>query len=91
MTSDKESRSDRDDSREPETVESGSTIGNRGEPSAKTIPNRRPDDERLSANETQSSGTGKASERLQGREDEWPHGHREGNVPPREEGMVPPR
>jgi hypothetical protein len=71
-------------------IEPGSTIGNRGEPSAETIPDLQPDDERLSANEAKSSGAGKASVRVQGRDDEWPHGHREGDVPAREEGMEAP-
>jgi len=71
-------------------IEPGSTIGNRGEPSAETIPDLQPDDERLSANEAKSSGAGKASGRVQGRDDEWPHGHREGDVQPREEGMEAP-
>ncbi|TMB81919.1 MAG: hypothetical protein E6J39_09965 [Chloroflexi bacterium] len=74
----------------PPEVEPGSTIGNRGEPSAETIPDLQPDDERLSANEAKSSGAGKASGRVQGRDDEWPHGHREGDVQAREEGMEAP-
>lgn len=62
----------------------GSTVGNRGEPSAETVPNQQPDDERLSATDAQSSGEGKAEERVQGRDDEWPHGRRSGGIPPRQ-------
>jgi hypothetical protein len=68
----------------------GSTIGNRGEPSAETIPDLRPDAERVSAAETRSSGEGKAADRLQGRDDEWPPGHRSGGMPPRK-GIEQPR
>jgi hypothetical protein len=68
----------------------GSTVGNRGEPSADTIPDLQGDDERVSANDTKSSGTGKSSQRVQGREDDWPHGHRTGGARPREEGMEHP-
>jgi hypothetical protein len=71
-------------------TEPGSTVGNRGEPSAETIPDLQPDAERLSAYETDSSGEGKAEERVQGRDDEWPHGHRSGGVPPRK-GVEQPR
>jgi hypothetical protein len=39
-----------------------------------------PDDERVSAHETQSSGEGALEERVQGRGDEWPTGHREGSA-----------
>jgi hypothetical protein len=70
--------------------EPGSTVGNRGEPSAQTIPNLQPDAERLSAYETESSGEGKAEERVQGRDDEWPHGHRSGGGTPRQ-GVEQPR
>jgi hypothetical protein len=68
----------------------GSTVGNRGEASGDTIPDRQPGDERVSANDTQSSGAGKSSDRVQGREDDWPHGHRFGGARPREEGMEGP-
>jgi len=59
-------------------VEPGSTVGNRGEPSAETVPNQQPDDERLAATDAQGSGEGAEDERVQGRGDEWPHGHRFG-------------
>jgi antitoxin (DNA-binding transcriptional repressor) of toxin-antitoxin stability system len=71
-------------------MEAGSTVGNRGEPSADTVPDRQPDDERLSANEAQSSGGGKADDRIQGRDDEWPRGHRSGGMP-RRTGVEQPR
>lgn len=73
-----------------ERIEPGSTVGNRGEPSGATVPDQQPDDERLSANEAQSSGEGKAEDRLQGRDDTWPHGHRSGGMPPRS-GVEQPR
>jgi hypothetical protein len=73
-----------------DTTEPGSTVGNRGEPSADTITNLPSDAERLSAYETESSGEGKAEERVQGRDDEWPHGHRSGGVPARR-GVEEPR
>ena len=71
---------DNDQRREPE---GGSTIGNRPEFAAETIPGGvRDDDERVAANSTQSSGEGKASDRVQGRDDETPTGHREGDTGP---------
>jgi hypothetical protein len=63
--------------------EGGATIGNRTEFSSETIPGGvRDDDERVAANSTQSSGEGKATDRVQGRDDETPHGHREAETPP---------
>ena len=73
-----------------DSVEPGSTVGNRGEPSAETIPDVQPDAERLSATESESSGEGKADQRVQGRDDKWPHGHRSGGMPPRH-GVEQPR
>lgn len=56
----------------------GSTIGNRPEMASETIPGGvREDDERVAAYDTQSSGEGAADERVQGRGDEWPGGHRD--------------
>lgn len=37
------------------------------------------DDERVSVRDTQSSGEGANEERVQGRGDEWPRGHRTGD------------
>lgn len=37
------------------------------------------DDERVAVNDTESSGEGAQDERVQGRDDEWPHGHRRGD------------
>lgn len=54
----------------------GAYIGRKPEFAAETIPGGvEPDDERVSAGDTQSSG---AERRVQGRDDEPPHGHREG-------------
>lgn len=61
----------------------GTTIGNRPEYAEETIPGGvGPDDERVAANSTQSSGEGKASDRVQGRDDESPAGHREAETRP---------
>jgi hypothetical protein len=61
----------------------GTTIGNRPEYAEETIPGGvGPDDERVAANSTQSSGEGKASDRVQRRDDETPGGHREADAPP---------
>lgn len=66
--------SDRDDQeREP-----GAYIGRKPESAIDTIPGGvRPDDERIAAHSTQSSGEGKEEARAQGRRDEWPAGHRD--------------
>jgi hypothetical protein len=57
-------------------------IGNRPERAAETIPGGvQPDDERVAAHDTQSSGAGKREDRVQGRDDEWPAGHREADTP----------
>ncbi len=60
----------------------GAYIGNRPEAAEDTIPGGlSEDDERVAAHDTQSSGEGKAAERVEGRTDEWPAGHREADVP----------
>jgi hypothetical protein len=57
----------------------GAYIGRKPEFAAETIPGGvGPDDERVSAGDTQSSGAGATDRRVQGRENEAPHGHREG-------------
>ena len=66
--------------REPDerTLDGGAYIGREPELASETIPGGvQPDDERVSAHETQSSGEGALEERVQGRDDEWPIGHRE--------------
>jgi hypothetical protein len=64
-----------------EGLDGGAYIGRRPELAAETIPGGvQPDDERVSAGETQSSGEGAADERVQGRGDEWPSGHRQGKA-----------
>lgn len=63
-----------------EALDGGAYIGRKPELAAETIPGGvRPDDERVSSGETQSSGEGAADDRVQGRGDEWPSGHREGS------------
>lgn len=64
---------------DPDAPDPGAYIGRKPEFAAETIPGGvDPDDERVSAGETQSSGAGAPDRRVQGREDELPHGHREG-------------
>lgn len=59
--------------------DAGAYIGRKPEFATETIPGGiGPDDERVAAGDTQSSGTGSAEERSQGRKDELPGGHREG-------------
>lgn len=61
-----------------EELDGGAYIGNRPELASETIPGGvRQDDERVSAVDTQSSGEGKEEDRVQGRGDEWPAGHRD--------------
>lgn len=75
------SEESRDDRREPEQdqeLDGGAYIGNRPELASDTIPGGvNEDDERVSALDTQSSGEGKEDDRVQGRNDEWPRGHRD--------------
>jgi hypothetical protein len=66
------------DTDERDSSEGGATIGNRPEFSSETIPGGvHDDDERVAANSSQSSGEGKATDRVQGGGNESPHGHRE--------------
>ena len=59
-------------------LDGGAYIGNRPELASETIPGGvNEDDERVSALDTQSSGEGKEEDRVQGRGDEWPTGHRD--------------
>ena len=72
--------SERDTKIEPESGQG--YIGNRPERSTETIPGGVSDkDERIAAHSTQSSGTGKREDRAEGRDDEWPGGHREADTP----------
>ncbi len=60
----------------------GAHIGNRPEMAEETIPGGVSEaDERVAAHDSRSSGEGNEEERVQGRGDEWPSGHREGEVP----------
>ena len=60
----------------------GAHIGNRPEMAEETIPGGvTEDDERVAAHDSSSSGEGKEDDRVQGRRDEWPRGHREADVP----------
>jgi hypothetical protein len=65
--------------RQPEgELDGGAYIGNRPELASETIPGGvDDDDERVSAVDTQSSGEGRQEDRSQGRNDEWPGGHRD--------------
>jgi hypothetical protein len=61
----------------------GAHIGNRPEMAEETIPGGvTEDDERVAAHDSRSSGEGKQDERVEGRRDEWPSGHRQAEVPP---------
>lgn len=58
-------------------VDPGAYISNEPEFASETIPGGvQPDDERVSAADTQSTGEGAEAKRQQGRDDEWPQGHR---------------
>lgn len=62
-------------------LDGGAYIGNRPELAEETIPGGlQPDDERVAAHDSRSSGSGKQDERVQGRDDEWPAGHREADA-----------
>jgi len=61
------------------TPDAGAYIGHEPEMAAETIPGGVDDtDERVAAGDTRSTGAGALDERQQGRDDEWPHGHRQG-------------
>lgn len=65
-----------------EELDGGAFIGNRPELASETIPGGvREDDERVAVHDSQSSGEGKLEDRVQGRDDEWPTGHREPEEP----------
>lgn len=64
----------------PGEPDAGAYIGHEPEFAAETIPGRvRDDDERVAGEDSQSTGVGAADERVQGRDDAWPRGHRRGN------------
>jgi hypothetical protein len=68
--------------------DAGAFINNRGEAAAETIPGGvQEDDERVAGHDRESSGTGAKDHRVQGRDDEWPQGHRETDVNPDDELM----
>ena len=63
-----------------EDRDAGAYIGHDPELAAETIPGGiRPDDERVAATASQSSGEGSAEERVQGSDDDWPGGHAQGD------------
>jgi len=67
----------RSEPREPRE-ERQTTISRTGESGVDSVPGGvQPGDERIAAHSTESSGVGKEEERSQGRDDEWPAGHRE--------------
>lgn len=71
------------DQRQPDERrrEGGSNVGRTDESGADTVPGGvQPGDERIAAHSTESSGVGKAEDRVEGRDDEWPAGHREGEA-----------
>jgi hypothetical protein len=73
MTDEKRTKPDAD-----HPLDGGAYIGNRPELAEETIPGGvQPNDERVAAHDSRSSGGGKQEERVQGREDEWPAGHRD--------------
>lgn len=66
---------------QPEDRPPGSWIGR--EPDENTEKVRRSldeDDERVAVSDSESSGAGGAEGRVEGRDDEWPGGHREGDA-----------
>ena len=75
-----ERREERQDEQQldDEQLDGGAYIGNRPELASETIPGGvGDDDERVSAVDSQSTGEGKEEDRVQGRGDEWPGGHRD--------------
>lgn len=59
--------------------DAGAYIGHEPEFASETIPGGvQQRDERIAAEDSQSSGVGAADERVQGRADAWPGGHRRG-------------
>ncbi len=79
-----------DEARTDEGRDGGAYIGNRPELASETIPGGvRPGDERVAGHDSESSGVGKEKERVQGRRDEWPAGHRDASGPESQEGDEP--
>jgi hypothetical protein len=73
----------------PGERDAGAYIGREPELAAETIPGGvKPGDERVAATASESSGEGSAERRVQGGDDEWPKGHRDGedNAPERQRG-----
>lgn len=76
--------------RDENAADGGAYIGNRPEMASETIPGGvHGDDERVAGHDSQSTGTGKLEERVQGRRDEWPGGHRDASGPESEQGDEP--
>ena len=76
---------ERRDSERPaeEPRDGGAYIGNRPEPAEETIPGGVSEaDERVAAYDSRPSGEGREHDRVEGRTDEWPDGHRQADVPP---------
>ncbi len=64
----------------PDEPDAGAYIGREPEFAAETIPGGvQPHDERVAGEDSQSSGAGAEDERVQGRTDDWPGGHRRGD------------
>jgi hypothetical protein len=68
------------DERAEKAPDAGAYIGHEPEFAAETIPGGVQErDERVAGEASQSSGEGAADERVQGRRDAWPGGHRRGD------------
>ncbi|HYM52163.1 MAG TPA: hypothetical protein VEW45_01605 [Candidatus Dormibacteraeota bacterium] len=67
-------------SKERDTERTAPYIGQRPDDITDQIEERLdPDTERVAVTDNESSGEGAADRRVQGRDDEWPHGHRHGD------------
>jgi hypothetical protein len=68
-----------DQERKREQIDPGAYIGHEPEFASGSIPGGvQAGDERIAAADTQSTGEGAEVDRQQGRDDEWPEGHRRG-------------
>ncbi|MDQ3881485.1 MAG: hypothetical protein M3295_10490 [Chloroflexota bacterium] len=78
-----------DDEHTKDDLDPGAFIGHEPELAAETIPGGvQPDDERVAGYATQSSGVGAEEDRVQGRPDDWPQGHRHAEPPGGEDDAV---
>ena len=67
-------------SKERDTERTAPYIGQRKDENTDQIEEQLdPDAERVAVTDNESSGEGAADRRVQGRDDEWPHGHRQGD------------